>query len=407
MYSQVQFIGYAIPSVPLSLGSIGIGYGSFAEGRYIGIEPVTADLDARIALAMSAIEQTVKSGAVDQSPSTLKIFVMPEFTFRGKRGAYDNDPPNIDAFAYFRTEIAKRVTAYDGWLFVFGTIIEATNYVRGTDQQRDEQVRVRENVAMALADAWQHSQKANDDKLANNIDGMLDEFTTYCRLNPVYEVTNRSYVVPGGPAGAAYPEGLSVEKRFISNEDFVLNATATGFGGDECAYPPIAENNGEDKQTAFDDLCIFTIDGIKIGVEICLDHASARLRQNRIPDTELVQIHIVPSCGMQLLDSSLIAGPGGLGFNCDGQYATPMPGIQPDPAYSIWSGTADGRAHTHLAQVVTPCSSGKDGTGAVSKSPAAKLTTVTIQNPAADAIYAYGPGEVHVYSPLPVPPPVP
>jgi hypothetical protein len=406
-YTRVQFIGYALPTTPLMTGMVGTSPGSFAEGRYVGMAHGNPDIDARIELTMSAVEQTVRSGAVDGSPSTLKIFVMPEFAFRGVRGAYDNNPPEIDAFTYFRTAIAKRVAvpAYEGWLFVFGTIVEATNYVRGNDPGRDRAARIRENLAMALGDAWQYAESQNDTEFANFLDATLRDYTNYCRAKPIYEVSDKSYVVAGGAADATYPEGLTVEKKFISNEDFVLNLISRGFCGDQCAYPPIKEQDGEDKETAFDDLSIFTIKGIKFGVEVCLDHARARLRTNRLPENEVVQIHLVPSCGMQLVDASIIAGAGGLVFNCDGQYDATIPGLQPDATTSVWTVTASNRAHSQLTEVVTPAI-GKDLTAgnAVLKKPAATVTTVPIQDPGAAAIYAYGPGEVHVYTAVPIPP---
>lgn len=406
-YTNVQFIGYAIPSIPLTVADIGNpGTPCFVEGRYTGIDPATADIDERIGLTLKAVRQAVKSGAVDASPSTLKIFLMPEFSFRGTQGAYE-----AEYFTYFRKEFARRVAvrAYDGWLFVVGTIVNtAEDYVRGKDPKRDLKARVRENLAIAIADVWQYANSHHDTALATFATVTLNAYTIYCHANPIFEVTDKSYVVAGGSRNAHYPEGLSIEKKFISNEDFVLNLHSNAYAEEEVAYPPIDEHDGEDKQRAFDPLSIFTIEGIKFGVEVCLDHMQARLRRNRIPKDELVQIHLVPSCGMQIVQPSIIAAAGGYVFNCDGQYDDLAPGSQPGRTDSVWTGTASHRAHTQLTEVVKPCKGNYPSRNAAEvKKPATKVTKVPIVAASASRLYAYGPGEVHVYSVLPVPPPIP
>lgn len=402
-YTDVQFIGYALPTTPSITAQI--GFPSFVEGQYIGIDPPCADIDARIGMMMHALGQTIASGAVDASPSTLKIFVMPEFTLRGPLGAYDNDPPAVDYFTYFRTQLAKCVAdpVWDGWLFVAGTIVETVGYVRGRDPALDREALQREQVAVALAAAWASANaNAGCAAAANYVFTAMNTFAEFCNDHPLYKVTDTCYVLAGGPPDADYPEGLSVQKEFLSSEDFVLNFCGKGFTEESCAYPPVPEGHGEDKRTPWDPYSIFTIKGIRFGVEICLDHYNARLRTYRKPDSELVQIQLVPSCGMQIQQPSIIAGAGGLVFNCDGQYSGGGA-----PAATLWNGCNGG--HTQLTQVTTPCSAGPPATDAVDAGlttpPVQTVTAVYIDAPAASMLYAYGPGEAFVYSPVPVPPP--
>lgn len=402
-YKDVQFIGYALTTTPEVTTEL--GFPSFVEGQYTGIEPPRDDIDKRVEMIMNAVQQTVKSGAVDSSPSTLKIFMLPEFTLRGPRGAYDNHPPAIDYFTYFRTELAKCVAGaeWQGWLFVVGTFVETVGYVRGNDPELDHKAVQREKVAVALAEAW--SLAGNCTAAAGKVQTAMNAFADYCRHAPLYEVTDRCYVVAGGPPGPNYPHGLSVQKKFLSNEDFVLNLYGKVVTEDQCAYPVIPEVHGEDKLEAFDDYSIFTIGGIKFGLEICLDHYNARLRTNRQPASELVQIQLIPSCGMAIQQPSVIAGPGGLVFNCDGQYGglTTVEG-------TLWSSSTVSGAHAQLTQVTTPCADDSPAANAVNASlaepPASPVTTVPIDAPATPKLYAYGPGEVLIFSPLPVPPPV-
>ena len=409
MYERVQFIGYAIPSTPLILADIGDPNSpGFIEGRYIGIEPAGDDINARIELTMNAIQAAAKSDAVDSSPTTLKIFVMPEFTFRGTRGAYDAEI-YFDAFRARFMECVVDNKDYEGWLFVVGTFVNIMgDYVRGVDPKRDRRARVREDLAMALANAWQYCNKNDDPELATIVNDTLRTYTKYCHDHPIYEVADRSYVVAGGRRDDAdYPEGLSIEKKFISNEDFVLNLHSNAFAEEQAAYPDIDEKNGEDKQQAFDDLSIFTIRGIKFGVEVCLDHYKARIRRNRQPNTNLVQIQIIPSCGMQIVDSSVVAGPEGYVFNCDGQYDEFDLTSNPGAGASIWTGTDSNRAHTQLTKVGKPCS-GNDPTCDQPNliMPDATVTKITIEDDSAPKLFAYGAGEVHIYSWLKIPPPI-
>jgi hypothetical protein len=407
-YTDVQFIGYAIPSIPRLLPDVSDPQG-FIEGHYIGVEPAVADIFRRIELTMKAIEQTVKNCAVDCSPSTLKIFVMPEFSFRGKHGAYDNFPHVVDYFTVFRKEFARRVAvpAYKGWLFAAGTVVNTVEYVRGQDLGRDLKALVREEVAIALARAWRYSKENDDTELRDCLAAALRCYTDYCHKDPVYTVTDKSYVVAGGSPETDYCQGLSIEKKYVSNEDFVLNFY--GYAEDECGYPKIGEQDGENKRTAFDALSIFTIQGIKFGLEICLDHLGRRLRRFRRPETEHVQIQLVPSCGVQQIDArAVIAGPDGLVFNCDGQFGE-IQSIDPspDPSQSIWTGAVSGLAHTQLAKVATACSDNLLGSDARLTGPGTTVTRLPIHDTAASRLFAYGAGEVHIYSRLPVPPPVP
>jgi hypothetical protein len=292
---------------------------------------------------------------------------------------------------------------WQGWLFVAGTFVETVGYVRGNDRELDHKAAQREKVAVALAEAWSLARECP--AAAGKVQMAMNAFADYCRHDPLYEVTDRCYVVAGGPPDPDYPHGLSIQKKFLSNEDFVLNLYGKVITEDQCAYPVILEVHGEDKREAFDDYSIFTIAGIRFGLEICLDHFNARLRTNRQPASELVQIQLVPSCGMSIQQASVIAGPGGLVFNCDGQFGglTAVEG-------TLWSGSTVSDAHAQLTQVTAPCAACPPAPNAVNASltapPASPVTTVSVDAPAAPKLYAYGPGQVFVFSPVPVPPPV-
>lgn len=88
-YSKVQFIAWEIYTGPV--------YGMLDADHYPGLAPAAGDrrfdvlsqcLDiiARVEITRRAIETAYQN--VEEDPETLKIFVAPEFLYRGAAGAY-------------------------------------------------------------------------------------------------------------------------------------------------------------------------------------------------------------------------------------------------------------------------------------------------------------------------------
>ena len=65
---------------------------------------------------------------------------------------------------------------------------------------------------------------------------------------------------------------------------------------------------------------VFEIDGIRFGLEVCLDHA-----KNRLTGNERVSIQLVPSCGMSWTAYKCVAG--GLYFGVDAAKPTCQLGV--------------------------------------------------------------------------------
>lgn len=407
-YSDVQFLGYAIPTIPLDTGDIGDPDGpGFVEGRYFGLDDPGQDIEARIDLIMTAVKKAMSDSLIIRDSSTLKIFVVPEFSLRGTQGSYNNQPPYIDYFVNFRTQFAKRVQdpTYEDWLFVIGTIITTVdNFTPGGDAEVDLKAKVREQLAIAMANAWQFANQHKESGLKDTVFNMLDTYTKYCHSDPIYKVRNRCYIAKGGVSDSTYPDGLSVEKKYISNEDFILNIYSNVFAEEAVSYPEVGDKDGEDKQSPFDDLAVFSIDGINFGIEICLDHSRSRLRKHLSQDKP-IQIQIIPSCGMQIKQKSVVATTNGLVFNCDGQYGIYMPDTKPDIDHSFWVAATNGKSHTQLTQVETPCSGADPAVNsAVVKQPdGVRFNVVPVTSEDVNKIFAYGSGEVHIYTKIPIP----
>jgi hypothetical protein len=65
---------------------------------------------------------------------------------------------------------------------------------------------------------------------------------------------------------------------------------------------------------------VFTVDGIKFGLEVCFDHA-----QKRLAGAEGIKVHLIPSCGMEI-GSDLFCVDRGIVFNVDGSMMYNTPG---------------------------------------------------------------------------------
>jgi len=264
-----------------------------------------------------------KHGSESSDAKTLKIFMAPEFFFRGFYGAYDVSAVT-EIFTALRgfTKDAK----FDDWLFVFGTVIAA---------YFDDQLV-----------CW------NCNKMGAAQFKRRNDLTWYCpdcadggdvaegRLGA--RIVNVALIQKGGEDTDR--NSYVVDKEYVSHVDFRRHVTAkalsegkkiSGYnnvaklepwksdrqiellGVTVKALPPDGSRDvGGGAPSKFADErmggSIFTIDGIKIGLEICLDHTNGRIG----PGTG-IQIQLVPSAGASLKQFACI--PHGIAFNVDGQ----------------------------------------------------------------------------------------
>lgn len=267
-YNKIQFIGFSI-----YVG--GKQKDKSVQQYYPGLANMDQDITARLKImkdaATLARNMTQK---LDTSPKTLKVFVAPEFFFRGKTGAYSMQ--GYDKVLAGLKEIAKD-SKFANWLFVFGTTIAES------------------------------------------------ELTS-----PNKEVYNIAVVQPGGTDSGT----KVVMKEAKSPKDFLVNpadANALDDRNVSHAAPFKASGTGMEKQGRdFDGLGIFEYGGICFGLEICVDHHDKRLRKSAVACGEArVQVQIVPSAGINLKPMSVIAIKNGVAFNCDGLYGTGS-GYHPD-----------------------------------------------------------------------------
>lgn len=288
-YKKVQFIAHCIHTGPQAV----LGGGQ----TYLGLAQPEDDIAARGGLVKAAI--AVAEGKAAGDADTLKVFMMPEFFFRGATGAYEmEDVQSVVSELQATVKDAK----FKDWLFVFGTIV-------GTSQG-------------AQPGFWAR------------LFGVQQKLEGY----------NYALVQRGG-ADAGPDTAYAVVKEHKSGIDFIVRANlppgifAIADESIEHLKPLSGGPRDETQRFSYDGAGVFQIKqaatdtvALKIGVEICLDYIAGRLASaNPRPSVDL---HLVPSCGATLenhgpngwtLQNNAVCRDGGYVFNCDGMsnYAAP------------------------------------------------------------------------------------
>jgi hypothetical protein len=115
-YTHVQFIAYCIYTGP-----------NFQEQNrilkqsYQGLSDEQNDIQARTDLLEVAIRKARDSIRAQDSSSILKTFMIPEFFFRGCKGAYENEQTLKNLMSSLSEMTKDR--SWQDWIFVFGSIL--------------------------------------------------------------------------------------------------------------------------------------------------------------------------------------------------------------------------------------------------------------------------------------------
>ena len=274
-HRRIQFIAYEICTMP---------HGYETKGRsdddwYIGIEDIPTDMAGRVRLLGRALERALAHEAVDPDPGTLKVFMAPEFLFRGPRGAY-----------------------------MLGDILGAHDSTDGLQGQL---------ASLVLDERWAD--------WAFSFGTCVGYKSVPCEKRCHYEVYNVALVQHGGSGTleAAEKDRTALIKMNKSSIDFLADPQFGGLSSGNVHYvlKPIRElDAGGDRDVLeIDDDGIFVLNGITLGLEICLDHALGKLKGTEpMPGENQIQVQLVPSGGMSVKSKSVCVGKGGLVFHCDG-----------------------------------------------------------------------------------------
>jgi hypothetical protein len=288
-YREVVCIGYEI-----KIGGKTVYHDNLPErdrGRvkYKGDGDNTSDITGRCSVMTAAIQHAFKSyqnlaalqtksraflgcQAALKEERVLKIFMAPEFFFRGPSGAYEIDK------LWTVAETMRQETKdhkYDDWLFVLGTCVCSTVKTDSADVNKEKGVFL-ENFALVQKGGY----------------GIADaDHNRYVQK----EYTSRiDYDRPTNGQGVDWSKGDTRTVVLGNGEHLALSPE--GSRDTRPAWAPQPKNRNERHAAG----CIFDMDGVTFGLEVCLDHAKGRLKS--APDKDDVQVHLIPSAGMTIDD---------------------------------------------------------------------------------------------------------
>jgi hypothetical protein len=256
---------------------------------YVGDPDDDLDILRRCTIMCDAIHQATRSTKLDKSGTVLKVFLAPEFYFRGSRGVYPIEKIS-SIIEKMRSYTAQ--SRFQNWIFVFGT---------------------------ALGELKDGSSK---------------------------EIFNVALVQRGGTLKSDVENSLVVYKEYISHIDFIRNAGLTwgsvggrrvliGDPGDAStlvrptqgsrdlrAKATKAVGTGrESTKSGLGGQCKFKMCGLTFGLEVCLDHFKGRLRDSPPARGDTyAQVHLIPSAGMSIKDAKVATLHEGLVFNVDAKH---------------------------------------------------------------------------------------
>lgn len=254
------------------------------------------DIDSRTDQLRQAIIQAynqVRLATTSVSPAeqrkTLKIFMAPEFFFRGPYGAYA-DIGMIHAI-FKKMSLTTKDPKFSDWIFVHGTAIFTSDKMKKDVKQGN----LLENYALVQRGGPSGGQHLDEFVIAKEFPSHIDfKLTNIPNANWNWYKSSKPQAVIGGKAVTAIkPEGGRVD--------------------------PITKSLPETKQKHLSELTggtIFTMHGIRFGLEVCRDHHQGRLAHSL--ESGSLSIQLIPSAGMGITQTSIACRPGGLVFNVDG-----------------------------------------------------------------------------------------
>ncbi|KAL9186842.1 hypothetical protein ACHAXT_010562 [Thalassiosira profunda] len=267
------------------LHSYGLPEDSEEYQCYLGLEDTTEDVRHRLAIMRDAVNRAYDKS--DQDKSTLKIFLAPEFFFRGSDGAFSfvlEEEKEAEGECSDICHILKGLEdiaadeRFENWLFLFGTVIasEALPVEDTFDFQFYNFAPMYKGFDPAKVSIKNKKAGKNfivPKRYVSNIDFMT----------PMRDLTNRTLVM----------ELLDEKDRTLDRT--LMNPHASG----QHRYDNDVWMRYKDELSGLGYTMIeygwFYLDGISFAVEICLDHLQRRALMTHTADLVTGQNTLVPS----------------------------------------------------------------------------------------------------------------
>ena len=297
---------------------------------YLGLEDVYADANRRVDIMLQAVDSAHAAGKTNHSNSVLKVFLAPEFFFRGPAGAYRTDDL-VDGRVNCLNRLYDYVTSdsrFDDWLFVFGTVVAASpphTRFSGQDPSR-----------------WAFHNFAPIVR-----GGKQESCTSTIGMRGCGWLVFKSYI--SSIDFLDFPESELEKRGDDVRYSAVLRAEPRGDG--TYAHTPKEMHDLLGSRWVVLDRHQKRIDtdGLRIGVEICLDHSTSDLQKELQAEAEALGLeHIVPldlqlivSAGLQMADGPILTRPGAPTFHVDGRSRSQI-------GLNVWGHGAD-RISKHVS----------------------------------------------------------
>jgi hypothetical protein len=269
----------------------------------------TTDMDRKcgeMVTAINAARNFIGTQGLTDNPQTLKVFMAPEFFFRGANGAYSPDIVS-KIIPMMHTKLGR---GWKDWLFVFGTAVAAieneVSYCQYCGEgnstitfQKDPNAPARtipkcsrdmahpirvmsvgadvQNVALISYEGETHLVAK---EYVSNIDYKNDEVT-------IHSGTARQQAAEVLTLGAPMPDRVTRYLSPVYNDERL--------GG-----------------------CVLNLAGLTIAIEVCLDHAVHSGHGRAMPYQDIIQLLLIPSYGMSI-GHGLYCRQNGVVFQLDGR----------------------------------------------------------------------------------------
>lgn len=268
-----------------------------------------AEMYKAISAALTSVQATNQDNA-----QTLKIFLAPEFYFRGKNGAYS--PEIVSQILPKMKELGVQSPNYSDWLFVFGTAVAAieleVTYCKtcGARPSTIKFVPDPMNPTKTIAECKNDTKPPTHD-LRRGRWGAEVQNVALIQKGQETGLVAKEYISSIDYVGA--DQGEVTIHPGTTNETTVSAVVPSGSTDARWGGHPHSFVSHNDERLGG---CRVTIDGIRIALEVCLDHHHTIKRAQPLEGS--TQILLIPSYGMDI-GTGLYCVPDGVVFNVDGR----------------------------------------------------------------------------------------
>jgi len=296
-YTDVQYFGFNLFTAAGTAADGCFDYNRSSTAKcYLGSSKLEEDLHSRMGIMLKAIENAYEGSHWDRSNTTLKIYMAPEFFWRGPRGAYELSPSLArharQVFAKMQDHLSDE--RFSNWVFVLGTVVAVRFDSRTEGGMGDEDRLTYYNFAPI------------------QIGG---ERTMYVQFK--HHISTIDFP-EAKRTDADHPEPFALFRR----SDCYINRGAAGCGYGVLSTDLMETEFGFDSDKVLQD-GTFNVKGLRIGIEICLDHMVGTL-DAALGSHRTVDVHLISSAGMYIAAGPVCTRQGSPIFLADGFARTAM-----------------------------------------------------------------------------------